>query len=110
MLKDGVVLAVVLLLVVGAGFLWWSKTPNHIGAPTQDTQVQQPEPAPKPAAVVRARPRVKPEATAVVEEIAETTPALPTAPVVVAAAPTVHRDPMPFPAVEQIRTGVHEDS
>jgi hypothetical protein len=106
MLKDGVVLTVVALILAAAGFLWWSQTPTHYGAPTQDTQVQQPEPAAKPAPVVRALPKFKPEP--VVEEIAETTPAV--APVVVAAVPVVHRDPLPFPAVEQINKGVHEDS
>jgi hypothetical protein len=43
-----------------------------------------------------------------VQEIAETTPAA--EPVVVAAAAVVHRDPPPFPVVEQIATGAHGDS
>jgi hypothetical protein len=107
MLKDGVVLTVVALILAGAGFVWWSQTQTHYGAPAQDTQVQQPEPAAKAAPVVKARPKVKPEPV-VVEEIAETTPA--PAPVMVAAVPVVHRDPLPFPAVDQIATGVHEDS
>jgi hypothetical protein len=104
MLKDGVVLVVVLLMVAGGLFLWWTQTPTHYGTPVADTQVLPPEPAPKPApVVVKARPKPAPEP--VVEEIA----ALPE-PVVVAAAPVVHRDPPPFPSVEQIPTGVHEDS
>jgi hypothetical protein len=103
MLKDGVVLTVLLLIVAGAGYVWISKPPAYYGAPVQ---VQQPEPASKPAPVVRARPRLKPEP--VVEEIAETTLAL--APVTVAASPMVHGEPLPFPAVEQISKGVREES
>jgi hypothetical protein len=106
MMKDGVVLAVVLLMVAGGLFLWWTQTPTHYGTPVADTQVQPPEPAPKPAPVVKARPKPKKEEP-VVEYAA---PAPEPAPVVVAAAPVVHRDPPPFPAVEQIPTGVHLDS
>jgi len=107
MLKDGVVLSVVLLIVAGALFLWWTQaSPTHYGSPVADTQAQPVVPAPQPAPVAKARP--KPKVEPVVEEIAETTPAA--APVVVAAAPVVHRDPPPFPAVEQIHTGVHEDT
>jgi len=106
MMKDGVVLAVVLLMVTGGLFLWWTQTPTHYGTPVADTQVQPPEPAPKPAPVVKARPKPKKEEPVV--EYAASTPE-PT-PVVVAAAPVVHRDPPPFPAVEQIPTGVHLDS
>ena len=61
MWKDGVVLAVVVLIVAGGLFLWWTQTPTHYGAPVADTQVQPPEPAPKPAPVVKARPKPKKE-------------------------------------------------
>ena len=106
MMKDGVVLAVVFLIMAGGLFLWWTQTPTHYGAPVQDTQVQAPEPAPKPAPVVKARP--KPKVEPVVEEA---TPAPAVEPVEVAVTPpVVRRDPPPFPAVEQILTGVHEDS
>ena len=106
-MKDGVVIAVVLLIVAGALFLWWTQAPTHYGAPVQDAQAQPVVPAPQPAPVAKARP--KPKVEPVVQEIAETAPAA--APVVVAvAAPVVHRDPPPFPAVEQIPTGAHEDS
>lgn len=105
MLKDGVVLAVVLLIVAGALFLWWTQTPTHYGSPVADTQTQPVEP-PKPAPVVaKTRPKPKPEP---VVEQAELAPAA--EPVVVAAPPVVHRDPPPFPMVEQIPTGVHEDT
>ena len=105
MMKDGVVLAVVLLMVAGGLFLWWTQTPTHYGAPVADTQVQPPEPAPKPAPVVKARPKPKKE-----EPVVEQAALAPEPVVVVAAAPVVHRDPPPFPAVEQIPTGVHGDS
>lgn len=105
MLKDGVVLAVVLLIVAGALFLWWTQTPTHYGSPVADTQAQPVEP-PKPAPLVaKTRPKPKPEP---VVEQAELAPAA--EPVVVAAPPVVHRDPPPFPMVEQIPTGVHEDT
>lgn len=105
MLKDGVVLAVVLLIVAGALFLWWTQTPTHYGSPVADTQTQPVEP-PKPAPLVaKTRPKPKPEP---VVEQAELAPAA--EPVVVAAPPVVHRDPPPFPMVEQIPTGVHEDT
>jgi hypothetical protein len=108
MLKDTVVLAVVFLIVAGAFFLWWTQTPDHYGTPVADTQAQPPEPAPKPSPVVLKAKRIKPAPQPVVEEAA-LAPA--PEPVVVApAAPVVHRDPPPFPAVEQIATGVHEDS
>ena len=107
MLKDGVVLAVILLVVAGALFLWWTQsTPTHYGSPVADTQAQPVEP-PKPAPVV-VKAKSKPKVEAVVQEIAETTPVV--EPVVVAAPPVVHRDPPPFPAVEQIATGVHGDT
>jgi hypothetical protein len=107
MMKDGVVIAVVLLIVAGALFLWWTQaSPTHYGSPVADTQAQPVVPAPQPAPVVKAR--TKPKVEPVVQEIAETTPVV--VPVVVAAAPVVHRDPPPFPLVGQIATGVHEDS
>ena len=105
MWKDGVVLAVVVLIVAGGLFLWWTQTPTHYGAPVAETQVQPPEPAPKPAPVVKARPKPKKE-----EPVVEQAAPAPEPVVVVAAAPVVHRDPPPFPAVEQIPTGVHGDS
>jgi hypothetical protein len=107
MMKDGVVIAVVLLIVAGALFLWWTQaSPTHYGSPVADTQAQPVVPAPQPAPVVKAR--TKPKVEPVVQEIAETTPVV--VPVVVAAAPVVHRDPPPVPLVGQIATGVHEDS
>lgn len=105
MLKDGVVLAVICLIVVGGFFAWWTQTPAHSLSAAADPQFQQPEPAPKPApVVVKAAPKPKPVQEPVGEQAAVTP-----VPVVVAA-PVVHRDPPPFPVVEQIPTGVHEDS
>ncbi|MDP9113891.1 MAG: hypothetical protein M3O20_09425 [Acidobacteriota bacterium] len=108
MLKDGVVLAVVLLIVAGAFFLWWTQaTPTHYGSPVADTQAQTVVPAPQPAPAVTAKP--KPKREPVVQEIAETTPVV--EPAAVAAAPAVvPHDPPPFPAVEQISPGAHEEA
>ena len=107
MLKDGVVLVVICLIVVGGLFVWW--TQGHalsLSAPAE-TQVQEPVPSPKAAPVVAKvqipKPRPAPvEPPAVIE--AAPSPQVPPA------TPVVHRDPPPFPAVEQIATGVREDS
>ena len=100
MLKDGVVLMVICLIVVGGLAVWWMQTPTH---PVDATapQVQEPAPAPAPAPVVKKVSRPKPAPPPVAEE-----------PVVVAVvappAPVVQAPPPPFPAVEQIASGAHE--
>ena len=101
MLKDGVVLMVICLIVVGGLAVWWIQTPTH---PLEATapQVQEPAPAPAPAPVVKKVSKPKPVPPPVVEE-----------PVVVAVvapppAPVVQAPPPPFPAVEQIANGSHE--
>jgi len=106
MLKDGVVLSVICLILAGGIFLWWTQTSARTYGAPADPQFQQPEPAPKPAPVV-VKTVVKPKPIpAPVEQPA----VIPAPPVVAEAAPVVKRDPRPFPAVDQIPTGVHEDS
>jgi len=100
MLKDGVVLMVICLIVVGGLAVWWIQTPTHpMNATAQ--QVQEPAPAPAPAPVVKKVSRPKPAPPPVVEE-----------PVVVAVVapppPVVQAPPPPFPAVDQIASGAHE--
>jgi type IV secretory pathway VirB10-like protein len=103
MLKDGVVLMVICLIVVGGLAVWWTQTPTH---PLEATapQVQEPAPVPAPAPVVKRVARPKPAPPPVVEQ--------PVAVAVVAPppAPAVQRAPMPFPAVEQIASGAHVDA
>ena len=103
MLKDGVVLMVICLIVVGGLAVWWTQTPAH---PLNATapQVQEPAPVPEPAPVVKKVARPKPAPPVVVEQ-----------PVAVAAvapppAPEVKLPPPPFPAVEQITRGAHVDA
>jgi len=100
MLKDGVVLMVICLVVLGGVAVWWTQTPAH---PLNATapQVQEPAPAPEPAPVVKKVSRPKPAPPPVVEE--------PVAVVVAPApAPKVQLPPPPFPVVEQIASGSHE--
>jgi hypothetical protein len=101
MMKDGVVLMVICLIVVGGIAVWWMQTPAHPVTATAP-EVQEPAPAPAPAPVVKRVSRPKPVPPPVVEE-----------PVVVAVvvpppAPVVQAPPPPFPAVEQIASGSHE--
>jgi len=61
MLKDGVVLMVICLIVVGGLAVWWIQTPAHpvtAAAP----QLQEPAPAPPPAPVIKrvSRPKSAP--------------------------------------------------
>lgn len=100
MLKDGVVLMVICLIVLGGLAVWWTQTPAH-PVTANAPQVQEPAPAPPPAPVVKRVSRPKPAPPPVVEE-----------PVVVVVAPPpapkVQLPPPPFPAVEQIASGSHE--
>jgi hypothetical protein len=99
MLKDGVVLMVICLIVLGGLAVWWVQTPAPLNATAP--QVQEPAPAPAPAPVVKKVSRPKPAPPPVVEEPVAVVIAPPPAPVVQA-------PPPPFPAVEQIASGVHE--
>ena len=100
MLKDGVVLMVICLIVVGGLAVWWMQTPAHPATAT-GPQVQEPAPAPAPAPAVKKVSRPKPAPPPVVEEPVVAVVAPPPAPVVQA-------PPPPFPAVEQIASGAHE--
>jgi len=100
MLKDGVVLMVICLIVVGALAVWWVQTPAHPVTATS-LQVQEPAPAPAQAPVVKRVSRPKPVPPPVVEEpVTVVVAPLP--------APVVQAPPPPFPAVEQIANGSHE--
>jgi hypothetical protein len=101
MMKDNLVLAVICLIVVGGVFAWWQTSPHSLSATGPSVRQSEPAPPPAPAAkpVVRPKPAPVAEAPAVVE-----------VPVIVAAIPVDPHDPPPFPAVEQISTGVREDS
>jgi hypothetical protein len=104
MLKDGVVLMVICLIVLGGLGVWWMQTstrPLEATAP----QVQEPAPVPAPAPVVKKVARPKPAPAAVVEE-----PVAVVAPVTPAPAPVVQVPPPPFPAVGQIASGAHADA
>jgi hypothetical protein len=100
MLKDGVVLMVICLVVVGGLAVWWTQTSVHPVTATAP-QIQEPVPAPAPAPVVKKVSRPKPLPPPVVEEPVAVVVAPPPAPVVQA-------PPPPFPSVEQIASGSHE--
>jgi hypothetical protein len=102
MFKDGTVLTVICLIVVGGIFAWW-QTSTHFLNPTVGYAVQETKPTPPPPLV--ARRTVGPKRPVLVEP-----PAIVDGPVAVGAIPVVRHDPPPFPAVEQVPTGVHEDS
>lgn len=99
MLKDGVVLMVICLIVLGGLAVWWTQTPTH---PLDATapQVQEPAPVPAPAPVVKKVAKPKPAPPPAVEQ--------PVAVVVAPPPPVVQAPPPPFPAVEQIASGSHE--
>ena len=102
MLKDGVVLMVICLIVVGGLAVWWMQTPAH---PLNATapQVQEPAPVPVPAPVVKKVAKPKPAPPVVEQPVA-------VAAVVPPPAPEVKLPPPPFPAVEQIASGAHMDT
>jgi type IV secretory pathway VirB10-like protein len=102
MLKDGVVLMVICLIVVGGLAVWWTQTPTH---PLNATapQVQEPAPVPVPAPVVKKVAKPKPAPPVVEQPVA-------VAAVVPPPAPVVKLPPPPFPAVEQIASGAHVDA
>jgi len=104
MLKDGVVLVVISLIVLGGIFVWWTQAPTHSLSAPAEPQVQESQANTKPSPlVVKASPKPKSAPDPVVEPPA----VIETAPIPV---PVVQRDQRPFPAVEQIATGGHEDS
>ena len=109
MLKDGVVLLVIFLIVVGGIFAWWTHSPTQSFSATVEPQIAESKAALKTApTVAKATPKPKPAPAPVAEEpaVVETTHS----PQVAGAVPVVHADPPPFPSVEKIATGLREDS
>src|SRR5258706_15655720 len=100
MMKDGVVLMVICLVVLGGLAVWWTQTPAHPVTATAP-QIQEPAPAPVPAPVVKKVSKLKPVPPPVAEEPVAVVVAPPPAPV-------VQGPPPPFPSVEQIANGSHE--
>src|SRR4051794_13013996 len=108
MLKDGVVLLVIFLIVVGGIFEWWTQTATHSSSPTVE-QIPEPTAAPKSASTIAKAIRKPKLARVVVSE----QPAIVEAseiPQVATPDPVVQTDPPPFPSVEKIAIGVPEDS
>jgi hypothetical protein len=107
MLKDGFVLTVICLIVVGAIFAWWTtSSPHYYGAPVE-SRFLEPEPAPPPPVVAKTTHRPLqpvPEPVTVPMDL-EVSPS----PIAVAPA-LVEKDPPPFPSVEQIAAGAHGDT
>src|SRR5579862_1277697 len=114
MLKDGFVLTVICLLAVTGIVVWWTQGRTQYGPAPGAAQIQQPEPAaaPTPPVAKKVLPIHKAPPPAPVEEqpAVAVSAAAPGGPEVHAAAPAVQPDPPPFPGVEQIARGVHEDS
>jgi hypothetical protein len=110
MFKDGVVVLIVGLIAVGAGVVWWTQVPARPWNVTAVPQIQEPETPSKaaPAVVKPAGIVAKPaRASALGEQPAgEGVPSADLLP----AAPIVHPEPPPFPAVEEIVPGVRMDS
>lgn len=102
MLKDGVVLMVICLIVVGGLAVWWTQTSTHPLTATAP-QIQEPAPVPAPAPVVKKVAKPKPPPPVVEQPVA-------VAAVVPPPAPVVKLPPPPFPAVEQIASGAHVDA
>jgi hypothetical protein len=110
MLKDGVVLAVICLIVVGGIFAWLLQNPRQsVGAPAQ-TQIQEAAAASKTPAEIAKSSVVRRKPAKPVEELVEHPVITEPAPTPPAPAAVVQHDPPPFPAVEQIATGVNEDA
>jgi hypothetical protein len=106
MLKDGLVFLAICVILVGGTFWWSTQAPvRHLSVPTE--QVLKPEAVVKPALVV-AKATAKPKSTPppVLEENAFLEPI----PAPVAPEPVPVIPPPPFPAVDQIKTGAHEES
>jgi hypothetical protein len=107
MLKDGVVLLVICLIVVGGILVRWTQSPTH-SLSTAEPQIPESKTALKTApTVAKSSPKPKPTPAPAAEEstVVDATPS----PQVAAAVPVVHADPPPFPAVEKIATGLRED-
>jgi hypothetical protein len=108
MLKDGTVLMVICIIGLGGLAAWWIKAPAHPLSST-GSQIAEPAAAPAPAPVVKHLPKFRPATPEVAEQ-----PVVAEAAAVVASSPApvvrVQAPPRPFPAVEQISSGAHEDA
>jgi hypothetical protein len=107
MLKNGFVLTVICLIVVGAIFAWWTtSSPRYYGAPAESRFLETaPEPPPPVVAKTTHRPLqpVPEPVTAPPEVVVSPTPTE-------VVPPVVENDPPPFPLVEQIPAGAHGDT
>jgi hypothetical protein len=105
MLKDGFVLTVICLIVVGAIFAWWTTSSPHYYSAPVESRFLEPEPAPPPPAVAKTTHRpLQP-----LPEPVTAPPSVEVPPKAVVPAAPVEQDPLPFPSVEQIAAGVHRD-
>ncbi len=115
MLKDGTVLMVICIIAVGGLAAWWIKAPTHALSSTR-TQIEEPAAAPAPAKVVKHLPKFRSAAPEVEEPpvVADAAPAAAAVGgvAVTSPAPVVRAQSSlrPFPAVEQISRGAHEDA
>ncbi len=111
MLKDGTVLMVICIIAVGALAAWWIQAPMHPLSST-GAQVEEPAAAPAPAPVVKHLPKFKAAPPAVEEQPVAAVIDAAAAPSSSSPAPVVRvqAPPRPFPAVEQIASGAHEDA
>ena len=106
MLKDGFVLTVICLIVVGAIFAWWTtSTPHYYGAPVESRFLET-EPAPPPPVVAKTTHRPLPP----LPEPVTAPPEVEVTPIGVVPQAPVEHDPPPFPLVEQIPAGVHGEA
>jgi hypothetical protein len=108
MLKDGVVLLVIFLIVVGGIFAWWTQTATRSSSPTVE-QIPELTAAPKSASTIAKAIRKPKPARAMVSERPATVEAR-EIPQVATPDPVVQTDPPPFPSVEKIAIGLPEDS
>jgi hypothetical protein len=108
MLKDGTVLMVICIIALGGLAAWWIKAPAHVLSSTR-TEIEEPAAAPTPAPAAKHLPKFKSSAPDVEPE-----PVVADAPVVVGSTPApvvrVQTPARPFPAVDQISRGAHEDA
>jgi hypothetical protein len=106
MLKDGLVLLVVCVLLVGGTFWWSTQAPvRHLSVPAE--QVLKQEAVAKTAVPVAKAPQHRSSRPPVVQQAAVVEPV----PALAAPEPApVIPPPPPFPAVDQIKTGSHEDA
>ena len=108
MLKDGVVLLVIFLIVVGGIFAWWTRSPTHSLSATVE-QIPESNAALKTASTIaKATSKPKPARVTVAEERAVVEAS--DSPQLAPADPVVHADPPPFPSVEKSTTGLSGDS